>query len=166
MQEVVYIETSVVSLLAANPSRDLVVAGNQQVTRDWWNRRRELFRCVTSDETLAEAARGDAEQARRRLAVLATIPALPVSAAAENLAAEFLRTGALPAAARSDAVHLAVATMVHADYLLTWNCRHLANAQILRRLERTAVQFGWELPTVCTPQEMMGDLPYEDESNS
>jgi hypothetical protein len=156
--ETVYIETSVVSLLVSEPSRDVVIAGNQQATRDWWEHRRGVFRCVTSDETLMESARGDGEQARRRLAALATMPTLPITADADNLAVEFLRTGSLPAAAKSDAIHLAVATIAHADYLLTWNCRHLANAQILRRLEREAVRSGWELPTVCTPPELMGEL--------
>ena len=164
--EIVYIETSVVSLLIANLSRDLVTAGQQQATRDWWSRRRVLFQCVTSDETLTESARGDAEQARLRLAALAGMPTLSITLEAENLAAEFLRTGALPVAARSDAVHLAVASIARTDFLLTWNCRHLANAQILRRLERQAFRFGWELPTVCTPLELMGDSAYETESNS
>ena len=164
--ETVYIETSVVSLLVAKPSRDALIAGQQQVTRDWWKLRRESFACITSDETRAESARGDAEQVRRRLAALGGLPSLPITPEVESLAAEFLRTGALPAAARSDAIHLAVATIVRGDYLLTWNCRHLANAQILRRLEREAVRFGWALPTVCTPLELMGDLPYETESNS
>ena len=157
MKEIVYIETTVVSLLVAEPSRDVVIAGNQQATRDWWEQRRGIFQCVTSDETLAESARGDAEQARRRHAALATIPALPITTEVANLAVEFLRTGSLPAAAKSDAIHLAVATITRADYLLTWNCRHLANAQILRRLEREAIRFGWALPTVCTPPELMGE---------
>ena len=117
--EIVYIETSVVSLLVANPSRDLLTAGHQQATRDWWNRRRGFFQCVTSDETLAESARGDAGQARLRLAALAGMPTLPITVEAEKLAAEFLRTGSLPTAARSDAVHLAVALVARADYLLT-----------------------------------------------
>lgn len=164
--EIVYIETSVVSLLVANPNRDLVTAAQQQATRDWWHLRRGSFQCVTSDETLAEAVRGDAEQARQRLAALATLPSLSITVEAENLAAEFLRTGALPAAARSDAVHLAVASAAQVDYLLTWNCRHLANAQILRRLEREAVRAGWILPTVCTPLELMGDSKYEIEPDS
>lgn len=164
--ETVYIETSVVSLLVSNPSREVIAAGQQQATRDWWQLRRDGFLCITSDETRAEAARGDGEQARQRLAVLAGLPSLSITPEVENLAAEFLRTGALPAAARSDAIHLAVATIVRGDYLLTWNCRHLANAQILRRLEREAVRFGWALPTVCTPLELMGDLPYETESDS
>ena len=159
--ETVYIETSVVSLLVANPSRDVLIAGQQQATRDWWQLRRDSFTCITSDETRAEAARGDAEQIRRRQSALAELPSLPITPEVENLAAEFLRTGALPAAARSDAIHLAVTTIVRGDYLLTWNCRHLANAQILRRLEREAVRFGWQLPTVCTPLELMGDSPYE-----
>ena len=164
--EIVYIETTIVSYLVANPSRDVVTAGQQQATRNWWNLRRDLFQCVTSDETLAEAARGDAAQAELRLASLAGLPVLSITIEAENLAAEFLRTGALPPTVRSDAVHLAVAAVARADYLLTWNCRHLANAQILRRLEREAVPRGWTLPTVCTPLELMGDSTHETESDS
>src|SRR5271155_4796233 len=107
--ETVYIETSVVSLLVANPSRDVLTAGQQQATRDWWQLRRASFECITSDETRAEAARGDAEQIQRRLAALAGLPSLTITPEVESLAAEFLRTGALPAAARSDSIHLAVA---------------------------------------------------------
>lgn len=121
---------------------------------------------MTSDETLAESVRGDVEQARLRLAALAGMPSLPISVSAEALAAEFLRTGALPVPARSDAVHLAVASIARTDYLLTWNCRHLANAQILRRLAREATRSGWGLPIVCTPLELMGDSAYEAQSDS
>ena len=148
--EIVYIETSVVSMLVAKPSRDLVTAGHQQATRDWWQSRGPGFHCVTSDETLVESARGDQEQARLRLEALAALPALTITNEVEILAAELLSTASLPATAR-------------ADYLLTWNCRHLANAQILRRLEREAVRCGWYLPTVCTPLELMGDSNYENE---
>ena len=163
--EIVYIETSVVSLLVANPSRDLVTAGHQQATRDWWRRQRSGFHCVTSDETLIECARGNAEQARLRLEALAALPSLRITAEVERLAAEFLNTGSLSADARSDAVHLAAASIGRVDYLLTWNCRHLANAQILRRIEREAIRCGWNLPTVCTPLELMGDFDYETEPN-
>jgi hypothetical protein len=164
--ETVYVETSIVSYLVAEPSRDLITAAHQQATRDWWNDRRGSFHCVTSDETLAEAARGDSEQAALRLAEITGMPSLSITAEVEELAAEFLRTGVLPAAARSDAVHLAAATLARADYLLTWNSRHLANAQILRRLRREAVRFGWELPTVCTPLELMGETNDESISDS
>ena len=164
--ETIYIETCVISYLVADPSRDLVTAANQQVTRDWWQRRRASFACLASQEVVIEASRGDPEQVRRRLAVLAALPRAAVSADARELARLFLSTGCLPPKAARDAVHLAVATAIAADYLLTWNCRHLANAQILKRLEREAQRVGRPLPRVCTPLELMGDLPYEDESAS
>jgi hypothetical protein len=164
--ETVYIETSFVSYLVADPSRDLVTAANQQVTRDWWQQRRRSFACLISQEVIVEANRGDPEQVRRRLAVLAAIPRAAVSADSLELARLLLATGCLPPKAARDAVHLAVATAIGADYLLTWNCRHLANAQILRRLEREAQQAGRSLPHVCTPLELMGDLPYETGSDS
>jgi len=166
MKEIVYIETSFVSLLVADPSRDLSVAGNQQVSRDWWQWRRQAFACITSDETLVEASRGDARQVRLRLDALAGLPTLPTTPAAAELAIFFLATGALPPAAAADAVHLAVATLATADYLLTWNCRHLANAQIIRRLERESATQGWNLPKVCTPLELMGQWSYDNENES
>lgn len=166
MKEIVYIETSFVSLLVADPSRDVTVAGNQQVSRDWWKWRRAAFACVTSDETLMEAARGNSRQAQLRLEALAGLPTLSTSPAAAELAIRFLATGSLPPAAKVDAVHLAVATLATADYLLTWNCRHLANAQILRRLDREASRQGWNLPKVCTPLELMGEWTYEDDEES
>lgn len=124
--ESVYIETSIVSYLVAVPSRDLLTAANQQVTRDWWRQRRDGFVCVASQEVMAEASRGDPEQVRRRLAVLASLPRVAVSADAEELARLFLSTGCLPPNAARDAVHLAVATAIAADYLLTWTCRTFA----------------------------------------
>jgi len=155
--ETVYIETTIVSYLVARTSRDVVIAGQQQATRDWWMQQRQRFQCVVSVQTLVEAARGDARQAALRLAALAGLPVLQITVAAENLADELLRTGALPPSARPDAVHLAVASAEQIDYLLTWNCRHLANAQIIRRLEREAKRTGWHLPTVCTPPELVAE---------
>ena len=164
--ETVYLETTFLSLLVADPSRDLVTAANQQATRDWWSRRREDFTCIASREVLREAARGDPEQVRRRIEVLSRLPMVETPDEAERLSVGFMATGALPLRAQSDAAHLAIATAVNADYLLTWNCRHLANAQILRRLEREAQKHGWKLPKVCTPPELMGDLDDENEPNS
>ena len=164
--ETVYIETSIVSYLVADSSRDLVTAANQQMTRDWWQQRRESFACLISQEVIAEASQGDSEQVRRRLEVLAALPRVAVGVHAQELAHLFLATGCLPPRAVRDAVHLAVATAIAADYLLTWNCRHLANAQILKRLEREVRRTGCVLPRVCTPLELMGELPYETGSDS
>ena len=90
--ETVYIETSIISYLVADPSRDLVTAASQQVTRDWWQRRRESFACLASQEVVTEASRGDPEQIRRRLAVLSAMPRVAVSADAQEPARLFLAT--------------------------------------------------------------------------
>jgi len=163
--EIVYLETSFISLLMGNPSRDLVTAANQQITRDWWRLRRQQFFCVASSEVVREASQGDPEEVRKRLEVLRELTVLRLTPEAESLARALLATGALPARAQADAAHLAIAAAAKTDYLLTWNCRHLANAQILRRLEAEASRLGWRLPKVCTPLELMGDSSYETESD-
>jgi hypothetical protein len=149
--EVVYLETSFISLLVGNPSRDLVIAGHQQTTRDWWRLRRAHFVCVASSEVVREAADGDPQEALKRQGILAQLTILPFTDEAER------RMRALPPKAQVDAAHLAIASATAVDYHLTWNCRHLANAQILTRLEQGARRLGWELPKVCTPAELMGD---------
>ena len=158
--ETVYIETSVVSYLVALPSRDWIVAGHQQVTRDWWENRRTKFACFISDVVLGEARDGDATQAALRLQALEGFPKVAATPEAERLAEAFLQ-GVLPAKAARDAAHLAIATVGKVKYLLTWNCNHLANAQLLDRLEPMATAAGFKLPRVCTPEELMGVSRYE-----
>ena len=158
--ETVYIETTIVSYLVARPSRDLIVAAHQQLTRQWWEQRRAKFACFISEVVLDEARDGDAEPAALRLKVLEGIPRLAATSAGERLAAAFLE-GALPLKAARDAAHLAIATVGGVKYLLTWNCAHLANAQILDRLDPIAAAGGFKLPRVCTPEELMGISMYE-----
>jgi hypothetical protein len=153
--ETVYIETSIVSYLVAQISRDPVTAWRQQLTKEWWLERRSLFACVISQEVIAEALEGDSQMAAKRMAELQGFPL--ISAGTENvkLAADLLAGGLFPMAARVDANHLAVATCAAVDYLLTWNYRHLANALVLRRLEKFLSGRGLLLPRVCTPEELM-----------
>jgi hypothetical protein len=158
--ETVYIETTVVSYLISRPSQELVVAAHQELTREWWQRRQRLFACFISDAVLDEASEGDPEQAALRLQALEGIPKLTATAEGERLAAVFL-AGALPPKAAGDAAHLAIATVGKVKYLLTWNCTHLANAQLLDRLEPIAATAGFKLPRVCTPEELMGVSAYE-----
>lgn len=120
----VYLETSVISYLAALPSRDVVVAGHQQTTRDWWERR-SRFELFVSDAVIEEAAREDGGAARRRLELLDAIPVLSVLGEAETLARSFLSEAALPSKAAIDAVHVALAAVHGMDFLVTWNCKHL-----------------------------------------
>jgi hypothetical protein len=160
--ESVYIETSVVSYLVARPPTRTVAHQWHVWTKDWWLLRRPFFECVISEEVLREAAAGDPKASRQRLKILSTLTVLRRTPAVEELAEAFLSVGALPPKAKADAAHLAVATSHRVDYLLTWNMKHLANALILRRLRPVAEQMGYQLPVVCNPLQLMGEIEYED----
>ncbi|MFN0066636.1 MAG: type II toxin-antitoxin system VapC family toxin [Limisphaerales bacterium] len=154
--ETVYIETTIVSYLVAHPHRDPILAAHQQLTRQWWQDQRPAYHCLVSGETLAEAARGDVEQARLRWESLQGLPVLPITAEVEALADAVLQSGSLPPAARSDAIHVAAATLAGVDFLLTWNCRHLANPHLQKQLRALMAERGLTLPEICTPIELGG----------
>jgi predicted nucleic acid-binding protein len=156
MSETVYIETSIIGYLTARTSNNLILMANVEATREWWDARRTHFEIYISQTVLDEAARGDAEIARRRLEILSDFPLLEVNEAVQDLAAQFLTRSNLPPKAADDALHIAVATIYGLDYLLTWNCKHIANAQIQKKLVQISFDAGYELPTICTPYELMG----------
>ena len=160
--ESVYIETSVVSYLVARPPARTVAHQWHVWTNDWWRLCRPYFECVISEEVLREAAAGDPKASRQRLEALITLTVLRRTRAVDELVEAFLSTGALPAKAKADAAHLAFATSQRVDYLLTWNCKHLANAEILMRLRPLAEQRGYRMPEVCRPLQLMGEIEYED----
>ncbi len=157
MSETVYIETSIIGYLTARPSNNLILMANLEATREWWETRRDQFTLYISQVVLDEVARGDAEIATKRLEILRDFPLLEVSEAVQNLAAQFLGKSNLPPKAVDDALHIAAATVYGLDYLLTWNCRHIANAQIQKKLAQISLDAGYELPTICTPYELMGE---------
>jgi hypothetical protein len=155
--ETVYIETTIVSYLVANPSREAILAAHQQLTRQWWQNERTRYECVASSEVVREAALGDVEMSRLRLEALAGLTALAVDDSARHLARALLATGILPAAAAADALHAVVASQHQINILLTWNCRHLANPHVTGRLRAFMLQHGLVLPEICTPVEIMGE---------
>ena len=155
MLERVYIETTIVSYLTARASRDVVVAGHQQVTHDWWDTRRTNYELCVSRLVLDEAGAGDAQAARERLLVLQPMLVLETTSDAVELAKELLRAGALPAKAADDALHIAVAATNIVPYLLTWNCRHLANAVMRPVIETVCNAKGFKAPIICTPEELL-----------
>ena len=134
MKPKVYLETTVPSYLTAWTSRDLVMAAHQQITREWWNTRRADFDLFVSQLVLQEAAVGDPDAAARRMELIRDIPTLGVSEAAAELAQELARQVPLPERAALDALHIGVATVSGMDYLLTWNCKHIANAAYQPRI--------------------------------
>ena len=158
MRPTVYLETTVVSYLVARPSRDLVTAAHQQLTREWWEGQRDAFEMFVSQAVVREASAGDPTVAARRLAALDGIPALELTAEVLNLASALVRTGAVPAKAADDALHIGIAAYHGVDYLLTWNARHIANAQTRRAVANVCLAQGYELPVICNPGELMGGV--------
>lgn len=156
--ESVYIETSIVSYLAAKPSRDLLTAARQQLTTDWWADKRGNFDLFTSPVVLDESGRGDQGYAAKRLAALASIPLLDVSQEGIALGSQLIQQHALPVKAAQDALHIAIAAAHHINYLLTWNCKHMANAQLRRGIEKTCQAAGFNPPLLCTPDVLSGEL--------
>ena len=152
----VYIETSIVSYLTARPSRDLLVAAHQQLTVVWWDEQRTHYELFTSQVVLAEARAGDPDAAQRRLAVLERLPLLDVTDAAIALATTLVTGQALPAQAAQDALHLALACVHGMEYLLTWNCTHLANARLRSRIEQVCRQAGYIPADYLYPRRTQG----------
>lgn len=154
MKPKVYVETTILSYLTALPSRDLVIAAHQQVTAEWWQSR-ERFSLFVSEVVLAEAGRGDPAAAARRLDAAKAMETLSVTPEAQTLAGALLEAAALPKNAAIDAVHVALAATHGMDFLLTWNCAHIANAIVRPRIDAVCGKHGIRPPVICTPEELV-----------
>ena len=155
MRPRVYIETTVISYLTARPARDVVVAGHQQSTRDWWETASRRFELVVSELVRQEAGIGDRDAARARLSILDSLATLDATAEAGGLSETLVRTAAVPRTAIRDAASIAIAAANGVEYLVTWNFRHLANAVARPLIESACRMAGFEPPTICTPEELM-----------
>jgi predicted nucleic acid-binding protein len=154
MKPTVYIETTVVSYLTAWPSREPLRAAHQQVTRDWWNGAASRYELYSSVLVVTESLAGDAAAAAERKVILDTLPLLEQSVEAEALAEALVRELAIPPKAIRDAAHVAIAATNGIEYLLTWNCRHLANLHQRGKIERACREHGFEPPAIGTPIEL------------
>jgi len=155
----VYVETSVISYLTGRPSRDLVVAAHQAITRQWWEERSGVFELFVSDITMEEAGQGAPDAASARLAVMGALPVLSTDEAAASVARRLVSAGLVPRTAVADALHIGVATTHGMDYLLTWNCKHLANALMRNRVVAFIESEGYACPVICTPEELQETQP-------
>jgi predicted nucleic acid-binding protein len=156
MKRKIYLETSVISYLTARPSKTILGAAHQQITLAWWETRNQ-YELLVSESVLRECGSGDAGAAQKRLDVLADVPLLLINEQALNIAEALVGQGIVPAKAAEDALHIAVATVYDVDYLLTWNCRHIANPEIQRGIAAYLEQIGLFLPFICTPEELLGE---------
>jgi len=157
MKAKLYIETSVVSYYTSRPSRDLVIAARQEITRERWQRVLADFECHVSILVLREAAAGDPDAASARTQALAGLPVLGIDEAAEGLADSLIADGPMPRDKPEDALHIALAARDGMDYLLTWNFAHIHNAQMELSIRRVVEQYGYQCPVFCSLDELMGD---------
>jgi hypothetical protein len=154
----IYIESTIASYVVARPARDLLQAARQQLTKDWWDLRRARHELFTSQVVLDEIASGETAMAQKRLKTMSQIKLLDLTVEANALAKDILASGLLPINADRDAAHIALATVHEMDILLSWNCRHIANAAIQASLRRLVENSGFALPVLCTPEELTGEL--------
>jgi len=155
MKPKVYLETSIVSYLTAQPSRDIVTAARQQITREWWQKRREKYDLYVSEFVITESRLGDIRLAELRLQALEGIALIQLTEDANLLGRELVAKGPLPEKATLDALHIAAAVSGGVDYLLTWNFKHLANASMRSKIESMCRLRGYEPCTICTPEELL-----------
>ncbi|RJP32412.1 MAG: DNA-binding protein [Candidatus Omnitrophota bacterium] len=152
----VYIETTIPSFLTGHPTNNLIVAGKQEVTRQWWETRRHRFELFISPYVHDEASAGDSDAVRRRMEAIESNDLLEVDDEVLHLTDRIMETGMIPEKSKTDAAHIAVASRHTTDYLLTWNCRYIANAEILSTINFAVFKAGYLLPTICTPDELFG----------
>jgi hypothetical protein len=155
MKTNIYIETTIPSYLTAWPCRDLVTAAHQQITHQWWNSQRENFNLFISQSVIDEASSGDPDAAKRRLEILENLPLLDISNEAGKFAQALVELVPLPKKAAADALHIAIAVLNGMDYLLTWNCTHIANAVLRTKIEEVCRLKGYEPIIICTPEELL-----------
>lgn len=151
----VYLETSVIGYATSRPSRDLIVVAHQEQTREWFASSRQSYELFISQLVLQESFAGDAEAVKTRQDFLNPFPLLEITDAVASLAETLLKRGALPPKAAGDAFHVAVSAFHGMSFLLTWNCKHIANAAMRPRIECVCRDSGYEPPVICTPEELM-----------
>ena len=156
MKRKIYLETSVISYLTARPSKTIIGAAHQQITLAWWEVRHQ-YDLFVSESVLRECGAGDPSAAQKRLAVVSDVPLLTMTEQAIDVAQALIDRKIVPVKAAEDALHIAIATINSVDYLLTWNCKHIANPEIQRNIAAYLDTVGLFLPFICTPEELLGD---------
>lgn len=152
----IYLETSFISYLSSRPSRDIVVAGHQALTHEWWAEQRQHFALFVSELVVSEAKCGHPEAASKRLALLEDIDLLHITDTISTLASQLIANKAIPEVATADAVHVSIAAVNGIHYLLTWNCKHIANVQCMEAIYNTCMTQGYKPPMIATPEAFLG----------
>jgi hypothetical protein len=154
MSASVYIESSVISYLTARASRDLVTASRQAITAEWWHNKLRYYDAYVSVLVIEEISAGHPEAATQRLNAIAAIPVVGITPAAQSLAGALLASKAVPANSDRDALHIAIAALQGAEFLLTWNFKHINNAETRALIAKVVAEQGFVCPVLCSPEEL------------
>lgn len=157
MKSKVYIETSVISYYTSRPSRDLIIAGHQQITQEWWSQKTLRYEPYVSEVVLDEISRGDMTAAQSRLNAVDGFLSLAVTPDVFKLAREYYTALQLPDKARLDAIHLALAVQHGMDFLVSWNFVHIVGARPRATVQTINYNKGIRTPLICTPEELLED---------
>jgi predicted nucleic acid-binding protein len=161
MKESIYLETTVVSYYTSKPSRDIIVLAHQEITRHWWDKALNRYDAFISEIVVEEARAGDPEAAKKRLGILTKFIHLDLNPMVEKMAQVYVAKLKIPPRALRDAIHLAVASVHGVDYLVTWNCSHIANGEVIKKLMQINLIHGIKTPVICTPEELMPKMKGE-----
>jgi predicted nucleic acid-binding protein len=151
----VYVETTIPSFYFELRTSPEVVA-RREWTRRWWNIARDQYELVTSEAALDELASGLPERSSERLSLVQNLPLLPVVPAIVAIVQTYLQHKLMPVDPGGDALHLATASFHKCDFLVTWNCQHLANANKFGHIRRINTMLGLFVPAIVTPLELLG----------
>jgi hypothetical protein len=157
MKRRVYIETSVVSYYTGRASRDVVIAGHQQATQDFWPLLSQDLLPHVSALVVKEAGKGSPELARKRLDAIGSFPVLASTPEAERLAQDILDARGIPAEYPEDALHIAIAAMGGMEFIVTWNFAHINNPFTKIMIRQAVENAGYECPEIVSPDAFLGD---------
>jgi hypothetical protein len=155
MKETIYLETTIISYFTSRPSNDIMVLAKQRITEQWWNNNLNKFDAYISEAVFEEISEGDRDAALKRLNVVNTIPSLEITDDVKNVYKIYLKRLQIPDKALRDAIHIAIASVHSIDYLVTWNCKHIANGEIIKKLISINIGLGLSIPVIVTPEELM-----------
>ncbi|MBF0547726.1 MAG: type II toxin-antitoxin system VapC family toxin [Candidatus Riflebacteria bacterium] len=156
-KQTIYVETSIISYFTAIQSRDILIFARQQITQDWWNDVLPKFEAFISPAVIEEISDGDRQASQLRLKAASSFKVLEINNEVINLTQKILKKFSFPDRAKSDALHIAFPVVHKIDYLVTWNCKHIANAFTLKMIEKLILDNGYQMPTITTPNEFMED---------
>jgi hypothetical protein len=155
--EKVYIESTIPSYYASDESNDIFILSHQRITQKWWDNYKSNYQLFISDIVLEEVKQGDPIYSKKRLDLIKDIELLVLNPSIKELVNNYVAFFNLNENVIRDIFHIAFTVFYEIDYLITWNCKHIANAHFIKQLLNYNLDNGLFLPTICTPEELMED---------